>query len=450
MPPKARSRSPRRGHGFVRQISRNGTLIQQAWGLAKTYASAPHDVEGLATKMRNTIAEIGGAHRKALQQVAARSDLIPSDIFRMALIGLFDSNPAREVTTLRAQVENGLQLNLVSIERVLKVGTIAEVCVISVADEGQERTYAVKIANLEQKNLFKTDFEMFGGMLMAALSGVFGMLERVSTSAAIVRPLVQQVVNIGNDEKFQEDTMNEFNMNVEARNMEKGAAALRSAADFFRHQRDYFRVPGVIQVSPSGDVLQMDFVSGQNLAESQLDDRRRERVAQDLIEIFFHSLLYGEVVHTDLHPGNVMVTGQPPGWEPGLAIVDWGLVLQVPREHRGNVGKCLCKLCGSTAHTSFEDLFKAFGVTMKHPEHPLTEHEYTRLASLFDIVAGAQGEIQLIEMLREMHKFDWPDWVLLWQKATGALVNTLTHLKAASLFNLEEAVTRTLSTVLKL
>jgi len=78
-------------------------------------------------------------------------------------------------------------------------------------------------------------------------------------------------------------------------------------------------------------------------------------------------------------------------------------------------------------------------------EHARSGNLYTQLASLFDLVAGARGELNLIELLRVMQKCSWPDWLLLWQKSTGALVNSLSHLKAADLIDLTQKVKDTLS-----
>jgi len=441
-----RSRSPRRSvfRKWYDAPARHVSLGRAAMEIAVQYRDDPSKV---ADKMRDVIGEIGGAHRKAAQQLAARTDVMPEE-FRKALADLFDVNPSRDPQIIEAQVRSGLDIPQASLQDVLRVGTIGEVSMIDVPIAGNElpERFVVKTISPEQKELFRVDFETFGGGLMKTLNFAFEIAERVSQNAKLVRPLVQHVVNIGNDPQFQSQTMSEFNLSIEADDMQCGSEALKAAATFFTHSADYFRVPAVYEVSTEGDVMLMQFMPGQNLKDSTavLDDGQKAFIIDDLLEIFLHGLLIGPLLHTDLHPGNVL-------WKvdrAGLTVVDWGLVVRIPDEHRGTILNLLWQLLngGTTTRARLETVFTELGVTRKDVvEQPSSEEHYVELGKFFDLVAGARGQLDISNMLRASHNFDLPDWILLWQKATGALVNTLAYMKAADVSDLPTKIERLLT-----
>eukprot|EP00927_Polykrikos_kofoidii_P066758 TRINITY_DN62322_c0_g1_i1.p1 TRINITY_DN62322_c0_g1~~TRINITY_DN62322_c0_g1_i1.p1 ORF type:complete len:390 (-),score=62.51 TRINITY_DN62322_c0_g1_i1:46-1215(-) len=367
--------------------------------------------------------------------------------------------PSRPTGEIRDQVCRAFNIQDISIQQALKVGTIGEVSIVQVAQANGEKCCAVKTINPEQKRLFETDFEIFASGLMSALNGALTLIEKVSSSAKLVRPLVQQVVNIGNDCTFKANTMNEFDLRVEAKNMGKGSKGLRLAASVFGHPEDYFRVPGVLQIAQSGEVMLMELDEGETLKDVSLSSSERKLITEDLLKIFVHGLVSGPILHADMHPGNVLVTKG----RPGLTLVDWGLVLPIPSEKRLIVHELLMTLLRPPrqADATLETLFKALGVVPKGgsvgeisrnhgslidvaDSSEAVEGPYTQLGKFYDIVAGANGDLDISGMLRVMHDFDWPDWVLLWQKSTGALVNSLAHIKAPEVVDIRIELVRLL------
>jgi len=180
----------------------------------------------------------------------------------------------------------------------------------------------------------------------------------------------------------------------------------------------------------------MEHVQGLNLLEklqeaNPVNDEIEKSVVKNLLEIYLHGLLVGPILHADLHPGNVMLDDCN-----RLVLVDWGIVVGVPSEFRPDVYQllsCLVNNKGQGREATLKKLLTKMECAPKSCE-PV---QYTQLGNLFDVVAGAEGKIELPLMLTEMNRIAWPRWVILWQKATGALVTSLVHLKAARIMNLE-------------
>jgi len=433
-----------RAPALLRHPKRHASMFNQARQVVQVFIRDPTNTQQVADALHKAICETGGAHRKAAQQLAARSDVMPPE-FCQALRDLFDNNPARGLDVISKQVQFGLKG--CDVERVLKVGTIGEVSLVRPSKGAVQ--CIVKTISEEQKSLFETDFEMFGGGLMCTLNRVFLMLEKFSRVVNLVRPLLQEVVNIGSDEDFKKNTMDEFDLTIERNNMQRAVEKMHAASRFFDHEHAYFRVPKVFNVSAGKDVMLMEFMSGENLKDiaASITLESKKLIIKAVLEVFFHGLLCGGMrggmLHADLHPGNLIWNAQ----QPGLAIVDWGLVVDIPEEHRADVWKLVHFL----AHTNGEDeginqltsIFEALGV-VQLPSVAPRNPDLEILCKFFDVVAGAHGQLNISEMLREMHDFQWPGWVRLWQKATGALVNTLVHLEAAAAMDLKAEVQKVL------
>jgi len=65
---------------------------------------------------------------------------------------------------------------------------------------------------------------------------------------------------------------------------------------------------------------------------------------------------------------------------------------------------------------------------------------YKALASSFDLVLGAAGELNTAQLLNQTRCFELPAWVKIWQKATCTFVATLTHLKAKEVGHFQRCV----------
>jgi len=253
---------------------------------------------------------------------------------------------------------------------------------------------------------------------------------------------VRQVINVGNNKDWQEDTMREFDLCEECTSMNMGREWLDKAAKDYEYGKDYFRVPAVLR--SSNDTLLMEYIDGQNLIDvfpkgKRVNDDLASKVMSDLVALYVHGLIIGPILHADLHPGNVLLSYRKDhsGWEHGLALVDWGVVCEVPKEKRILVAKFL-EHCAGVMRCDLEALFANLDF---HPLHDLENSGgdvWTPLSKLFDPVAQVgMTPDDLKPVLQAMNSFQRPRWVNMWEKATGALTASLNHLGASQLPNFD-------------
>merc|ERR1712196_371247 len=222
--------------------------------------------------------------------------------------------------------------------------------------------------------------------------------------------------------------MKEFCLCDEAENLQQAAT-----------HADGFVVPRVIEVSTKGDVLLMPFVGGNNLVDafpgSFSGAELRLSVVQKVLKIFFKGLLSG-FLHADLHPGNIILCDDTDN----IALVDWGCVLRVPQPCQDAVSELVVRVhceCGRAAADIFADL----GTTTSG----LTPEAYEQFAKLFDVVAGASGNLDMQKVLNATSGINCPSWMKTWQKATNAFVSTLVWLHASEVTDMKEAVKQCLT-----
>lgn len=421
-------------HRFLApETTRLGSILMYAMSLATEYITGNRlDVmDRLARKLGDVVTNLGGVARKIAQQVAARPDIIPEARIRAALRDLFANNPARPLKQIEKQARDKLKDHGgLTIKSVLKVGTIGEVSHAEIAQaNGTNAQYALKTANPEQHDLFVADFKITSGGLMGKLNKAFQVAENFSASAGDVRRMTQQVVNICNEEEFQDDTMREFDFRWEADLMGQGQQWLQSAGEFFSYPPGFVRTPEVKEVSSDGSVMMMEMIQGMNLVArfpkgASCDMKEKEKkndIAKVLVELFVHGLVIGPVLHADLHPGNVMESD-------GVVLVDWGITVVVPTALRGTVCQLLQCLMPSKANlTSNQDLQQLFEKLQCMPKGQYSQEiDYKHFGHPFNVIAQVKG-IEPPSVLKEV-EVQRPRWMTLWEKATGALVNSLHHL----------------------
>jgi predicted unusual protein kinase regulating ubiquinone biosynthesis (AarF/ABC1/UbiB family) len=449
---RSRSRSPRaqrqgtpepassltylRGDPQISQADRHADIVTAGMSLAmfaakeytKCIFSRGDYMDTVSQKIAAAVKELGGVHRKAAQQLAARPDVFPNPKVRAALTDLFANNQFRSQCVIEKQAREVLtSYGGITIIAMLNAGTIGEVSLAQV--NGTNDQYALKTTNPDQRDMYVTDFKIMASGLMSSLDAVFAKLEQISASAKKVRPVIQQVVNIGNDVEFQDDTMGEFDLRVEKRTMEKGQEWLQQAAQFFAYPQGLVRIPQVKEVSPDGSAMLMELMPGTNLVDRfpkgvshDIKEKEKKEIAKILVELFVHGLVIGPLLHADLHPGNVIVSDGTSG----VALVDWGITVVVPPGFRGTVCQLLQTLTPSKTNlTSNNDLRLLFQKLQCQPREQ--EIDYKQLGNLFNVMAQVKG-ISLPSLLKEMSRIQRPGWMIKWEKATGALVSSLVHL----------------------
>merc|ERR1719230_264723 len=384
--------------------------------------------------------KLGGLHRKILQQAALRPDVIPYTEVRTKLLDLFADNPPRPIEVIESQAHNSLAMENLKVHKTLKVGTIGEVSLVRDTITGS--MHALKTTNLKQELLFQIDFEIMRGDLLKTIETAFGIAKKAGLNVDFMQSLVKQVINLGNNKDWQEDTMREFALREECTSMNMGREWLDKVAEDYEFGKDYFRVPAVLR--SSNDTLLMEYIDGKNLIDvfpkgERVDDALASKVMSDLVALYVHGLIIGPILHADLHPGNVLLSHRmdDSGFEDGLALVDWGVVCEVPKEKRIFVAEFLEHCAGETRC----DLKALYANLDFHPLHDLENSGsdvWTPLTKLFDLVAqGDMDPDDLEPVLQAMNSFQRPRWVNMWEKATGALTASLKYLGASQLPNFD-------------
>ena len=114
-------------------------------------------------------------------------------------------------------------------------------------------------------------------------------------------------------------------------------AHFRKAAEFYRHHRGV-KVPEIFPFSTE-HVTFMEFLNAQKLTDSFAGDKASRRILADrLVTVMTFDALFSKqdtsIFHGDPHAGNIMRIKDDPQDPYKLALLDWGLMGEFPREQR--------------------------------------------------------------------------------------------------------------------
>ncbi len=114
-------------------------------------------------------------------------------------------------------------------------------------------------------------------------------------------------------------------------------AHFRRAFEFYKHDKG-IRVPGIFPFSTE-HVTFMEFLNVQKLTDSFVGDKtRRGILAERLVTVMSFDALFSKqstsIFHGDPHGGNIMRLQDDPKDPYTLALLDWGLMGEFPREQR--------------------------------------------------------------------------------------------------------------------
>ena len=161
-----------------------------------------------------------------------------------------------------------------------------------------------------------------------------GARERVTEDLAVLTEVTDFIAQHSNLESryglcstlaaFRRTILDELDYEQEARNLRHMAEIMEPF--------DRVSVPGTVPDYCSGRVLTMDYLKGTNLGSVSpvaLLGADREALSAELFTAYLHQALLHGFVHSDPHPGNVLLTPVR-----GVALVDLGQVTVVPDELR--------------------------------------------------------------------------------------------------------------------
>jgi len=133
---------------------------------------------------------------------------------------------------------------------------------------------------------------------------------------------------------FSEFMTSQLDFHIEAENLEKFNRN-------FRNDR-YVRFPKPLLVSQCGNVLVMSLEPGLALSSILYDTQNihqqeiRKQIGHQAVQMFLKMVLVDNFVHSDLHPGNILVNISPKEELLGLTLLDVGLVASLSDSDRRN------------------------------------------------------------------------------------------------------------------
>jgi len=273
-------------------------------------ARTPAFHERRATRLLGTITHLGPSFVKLGQVFAGRADVLPEP-YAEKLTSLTDQVPAAPLPAIRATMEAAwgrpVEAVLQNFEpEPIAAGSLGQV--YRARYQGQQ--VAVKVLRPGVRELVARDIDA----ARKIMGRVVGWAPNVHTRA------VQAVVA-----EFSVRVVDEMDFRREAENLK----AVR--ANF--HGNPRIRIPALVEELCGERVMVMDFVTGTRI--DQLDPAvsygglRAETVVERLVELYVQMMLVDGFFHADPHPGNVLVA--PDG---ALVLLDFGVVIRVPRERR--------------------------------------------------------------------------------------------------------------------
>lgn len=301
----ARWRRLRRTAGVWWILMRNGL---SAFFSSSDAVRHLRDESRLSASLRRALTEGGVTFIKFGQMLSARADLLPESLVK-ELASLQSEVPPEPWPQIERVLTGNLgrppQQVFAGFDRMpLAAASVAQVHAATLLD-GSE--VAVKIQRPRAKAQARADLDI--------LRHLAARLERRTTWARSLG-LADLV------DGFATSLREELDYRVEAANMTAIAAADTG-----------IRIPRVHAEFSTDQLLVMERIMGEPLSRSgeaiaALPPERRTELAGQLFRAIMHQVLISGVFHADLHPGNIILTGD------GLALLDFGSVGRLDRGSR--------------------------------------------------------------------------------------------------------------------
>lgn len=274
--------------------------------------SARHH-ERRATRLAATIAALGPTFIKLAQLLSARADLFPEP-YLGALATLQDQVPPSEPEGIRQVIEAELGKPIEEVFETFEATPVAAASLGQVHRGTRNGKHlAIKVLRPGVESLVALDLDI-SFRLLFWLNILFPNHH------------VQGLTNVVR--QFSVKVREEMDFRVEAQNL------ARFKGNFGHDPR--VRTPGVEEDLIRRRVLVMEFVEGTKIdhlaSRFESGALRFDDVMSALTGLYLRMMLVDGFLHADPHPGNLLV--QDDGT---LVILDWGMVVQVPRWTRESI-----------------------------------------------------------------------------------------------------------------
>ncbi|MGN8026196.1 ABC1 kinase family protein [Microbacterium sp. 22242] len=292
-----------------------------------------------AIALKAALEEAGGAFIKLGQILSTRTDILPAE-FIDELGTLQQRVPAesweRIRTVLSEELDGPIEEYFSSFDREpvasASIGQVHRATLVT----GEH--VAVKLQRPGIIPLVERDVEI-----------TRRLAARLTQSAAWARQFgVEDVA-----ESIAASLLDELDYRVEASNL----TAL-TAAQSTHPEDEHLRLPRLFEDVSSRRILVMEFLDGATLSDptaaARLDSETRSALAQQLLAAVLGQIMDDGVFHSDLHPGNVMITPQN-----RLALLDFGSVGRLDSQVRRQITNLLMAVTHNDA-VAFADALLAF------------------------------------------------------------------------------------------
>ena len=275
--------------------------------------------EGVPEEFARELEQLGPTFVKIGQSLSTRPDFVPAP-YIAALERMQDAVAEVDPATMRAIVESELGFKIGKLfasfdDPPIGSASLSQVYSATLRDG---RPVAVKVQRPDVAATLREDLDM--------LAGVAGTVGLVS----------DQPRRYGFDEwvvEFRKSLSGELDYRREGENLETFAAHLADYPKIF--------VPKPVWDYSSARVLTMEMVAGDKV--TKISELRRidpseslSALAADLLRAYLDQVFVHGLIHTDPHPGNVLLTG-----DGRLALLDLGMVAHLPPRMRDQLLRLL-------------------------------------------------------------------------------------------------------------
>lgn len=263
-----------------------------------------------ATRFRHVLEELGPTFVKLGQVLSTRPDILPPE-FISELKFLQDRVPALSFEQIKEQVEGSLGATLEELygefnEKPLAAASIGQAHRARLHD-GTEVVVKVQRPGIRMK--IRSDLDILyylARLLEATIQEV-----ELYTPTAIVR-------------EFERAILNELDFLQEAQNIEEFGENFKAV--------EKIAVPEVYHEVTSAEVLTMEFIDADKLADIEGGSERAIRILDTLLDSLVKMVLYDGFFHGDPHPGNIMV--RP---DDTVVFIDFGLVGRLSESQQDSI-----------------------------------------------------------------------------------------------------------------
>lgn len=387
----------RRYTQLMRIVSRNGLLpfrIENGKGL-----EAERKRIEQAANLRAACEQAGGAFIKFGQLLSTRSDLLP-DAYLTELSLLQQEVPPTPWADIAAVLDEELPGHVDEIFASIDHSPIATASIgqVHIATLNSGEKVAVKVQRPGIVNLIERDSD-----IAVRLSNSLERSSEWAREVGIVDVVSSMTASLREETDFR----------IEASNLR----AMESAQN--RHKpADRIKVPHCHREMCTKRVLVMEFVEGDTVsrlaARDNLDSDARSSLAETVFRSLLLQILDDGVFHSDLHPGNVIIT---PDGSP--ALLDLGSVGRIDSETRHRLADVFLAVSHRNSR-AFADALLAFveippgvnevelrreiGTFMAHHLAPGSSMDPSALSEIFTILSlnGIPLPAELMSALRAM------------------------------------------------